>query len=615
MTTASEIAKVLKKPKKNGDGSWIACCPAHNDKTPSLSISDADNDKILWKCHAGCTQDEVQAALTDLGVFEPREEHQEHIQPPAFTKDYPSPRQHIYRNEKGKPIFVVERQARPEGGKTFRQHGINSHTMEGIERIPYQLHHWHDHKAIIICEGEQGVEALNKYGYPATTNPGGAGNWQSELNQYFADKDVYIIPDNDEPGRKHALNVAEQLHKVANTIIISNVCSNLNDKDDIIQWLQSNNPKTLLNELTKFLPWALGEKIEDQDVFNVYDYTASAWLQKTMEPRDYLMGTLLCTTSRWMVYAPTGLGKTLFTLNMMAAISAGQQFLNWKGGHACRVMYIDGEMPAETFKERIVQVTSLYGADIDLVGINRDDQSSNNLEMPPLNTEDGVEWLKHKIKYVRPAAIAFDSIMCLLSGDMKDEESWEPIKSLMKWLTNQRIAQIWVHHTGHAQCKSYSSNTREWELDTVLRLDRPPNNEEGFILNFTKNRLKTFENAEEFDRVHCKLTDSGWVAEQSIKEKTKKGDDRTNYAEFIEQAYSNLAQNAVENHTGHDGSAVRAIKIAEVRRWIVDHGLIPPKDDGGKVMSDGDRKVFSRAVADLNKIGRFAGNSDSLWRI
>ena len=119
MTSASEIAKVLKKPKKNVDGSWIACCPAHNDKTPSLSISDADNDKILWKCHAGCTQDEVQAALTDLGVFEPREEHQEHIHPPAFTKDYPSPRQHIYRNEKGKPIFVVERQARPEGGKTF----------------------------------------------------------------------------------------------------------------------------------------------------------------------------------------------------------------------------------------------------------------------------------------------------------------------------------------------------------------------------------------------------------------------------------------------------------------------------------------------------------------
>ena len=42
---------------------WVARCPAHKDRTPSLSISDADDGKILVRCHAGCEQAIVIAAL------------------------------------------------------------------------------------------------------------------------------------------------------------------------------------------------------------------------------------------------------------------------------------------------------------------------------------------------------------------------------------------------------------------------------------------------------------------------------------------------------------------------------------------------------------------------
>ncbi len=620
MTTAAEIAKHLKKAKRAGDGSWVACCPAHNDKNPSLSITDVEGrDTPLLHCHAGCEFTEI---VNNIPQWPRSNTEHEWEQITAFGPDYINPRRYIYKDENDLPVYMVERTFNGTG-KTFKQYTIKDGTIkrgiEGVPRLPYRLPEIQKHSVIYICEGEQAVDAMWLYGYPATCNSSGANNWKEEINPYFKDKTVIIIPDNDIPGRKHALKVAEHLHDTAKTIIIADICRHLKDKADMVDWFQHNSSKIFKvhNIVSQIKPWQPGDTIEeiDPDAFPIENYTAMAWLDKIMEPRDYLMGTLLCTTSRWMVYAPTGLGKTLFTMNMMAAMAAGKQFLNWQPGRKCRVLYIDGEMPAETFKERIVQVTQLYGQDIELIGINRDDEASQNNEMPPLNTENGVAWLKHKVKYIKPDAIAFDSIMCLLGGDMKDEESWEPIKETMKWLTNQRIAQVWIHHTGHAEGRSYGSNTREWELDTVLRLDRPQGDEDGFVLNFTKNRLRTHANANEFDRIHCQLGLEGWTFSQNVKEPTKKGDDRSNFAAYIMQAYDNLAHNASSDHRGYDGKSVTAIDIDAIRKWIVRHGLIPPKTDGSDIMSDTDRKVIGRAQADLIKAGRIAANEGRIWRV
>ena len=48
---------------------WMACCPAHEDRTPSLSICDGE-DRVLVHCHAGCEQDQVIAALRSRGLWE-----------------------------------------------------------------------------------------------------------------------------------------------------------------------------------------------------------------------------------------------------------------------------------------------------------------------------------------------------------------------------------------------------------------------------------------------------------------------------------------------------------------------------------------------------------------
>lgn len=56
------IINRLDRVKRSGSG-WIACCPAHEDQNPSLSISEGDDGKVLLHCFAGCSVKEITAAL------------------------------------------------------------------------------------------------------------------------------------------------------------------------------------------------------------------------------------------------------------------------------------------------------------------------------------------------------------------------------------------------------------------------------------------------------------------------------------------------------------------------------------------------------------------------
>jgi hypothetical protein len=64
---AEYLAKALQG--RRAGGRWMARCPAHDDRTPSLSICDADNGKVLVRCYAGCGQEQVIAALRTRGLW------------------------------------------------------------------------------------------------------------------------------------------------------------------------------------------------------------------------------------------------------------------------------------------------------------------------------------------------------------------------------------------------------------------------------------------------------------------------------------------------------------------------------------------------------------------
>ena len=81
MTPAERFVQRLSKVKGR-NGTWTACCPAHEDKSPSLSVREADDGRVLVHCFGGCDVHIVLGAvgmdMTDL--FPERDERLDHNQ-------------------------------------------------------------------------------------------------------------------------------------------------------------------------------------------------------------------------------------------------------------------------------------------------------------------------------------------------------------------------------------------------------------------------------------------------------------------------------------------------------------------------------------------------------
>lgn len=159
-----------------------------------------------------------------------------------------------YHNPDGTILFQVTRwepkkftQRRPDGNGGW----INS--VKDIELVPYRLPEVIKATAIFIAEGEKDADALAAIGLTATCNAMGAGKWRPYYNQYFSGKRVCILPDNDQSGRKHAQDVAQHLHDVAEVVKIV-VLPGLPPKGDISDWLSSGGTREALLDLVRAAP-------------------------------------------------------------------------------------------------------------------------------------------------------------------------------------------------------------------------------------------------------------------------------------------------------------------------------------------------------------------------
>lgn len=258
MTTA-EILPRFEGVRPSGSG-YVALCPAHDDHTPSLSISTGDRGDTLLHCHAGCATESVCAAaglkLADLfanpsGNGSPRRQE--------IVATYP------YEDAAGKLLsetvklgplktFRQRRPARPDDPPE-RVKGGFVWDVRGVDRVPYRLPQLlaYSGRAICVVEGEKDVDALAGIGITATTCPGGAGNWRPEFSRFFEGKIAIIIPDNDEPGRQHARQVARSLHGIATKVKVIELPS-LPPKGDASDWLASGGTAEELQRLAREAP-------------------------------------------------------------------------------------------------------------------------------------------------------------------------------------------------------------------------------------------------------------------------------------------------------------------------------------------------------------------------
>lgn len=65
MTPLDKLLPHLNKVRSVRPGEWRACCPAHDDHNPSLSIKEGGDGTLLLKCWAGCS---AQAIVTAVGL-------------------------------------------------------------------------------------------------------------------------------------------------------------------------------------------------------------------------------------------------------------------------------------------------------------------------------------------------------------------------------------------------------------------------------------------------------------------------------------------------------------------------------------------------------------------
>jgi hypothetical protein len=181
-----------------------------------------------------------------------------------------------YQDENGAVVYVIERveyrtatngSFLAKGGKhkkTFRQRRPDpDHPSEwiwnvgGVAKIPYRLPELIEAVAaghpIYIPEGEGKVDALREIGIAATCNPGGAGKWLPEFNQYLRGADVVLLPDNDEPGWKHINDIGASLAGIAGRVRVL-ALPNLAAKGDIRNWLDAGGTREQLDALVEQAP-------------------------------------------------------------------------------------------------------------------------------------------------------------------------------------------------------------------------------------------------------------------------------------------------------------------------------------------------------------------------
>ena len=111
---------------------------------------------------------------------------------------------------------------------------------KGIVPLPYRLPELlGDPDAVVyITEGEKDADNLAEIGIVATCNHGGAGKWRNEISQWLKNRNVVILPDNDDAGRSHANDVAKKLTGIAASIRILEL-TGLPPKGDVSDWLDA----------------------------------------------------------------------------------------------------------------------------------------------------------------------------------------------------------------------------------------------------------------------------------------------------------------------------------------------------------------------------------------
>jgi putative DNA primase/helicase len=191
-------------------------------------------------------------------------------------------------------------------------------------------------------------------------------------------------------------------------------------------------------------------------------------------PREMILNPILPAQGLVMLYAPRGIGKTHVALWMAYTIACGNtMFANkWQSQKPHKVLFVDGEMPANTLQMRLSTIINSSDKELEDVDnlkiITPDCQESG---IPDLATLSGQEWLEPHLEGINLLILDNLSALCR-SGRENESESWNPLQDWLLTLRRRGLSVLFVHHAGKGGNQRGTSK-KEDILDTVIVLRKP----------------------------------------------------------------------------------------------------------------------------------------------
>jgi len=471
MTSAAEIAKAL--GGKRNAGGWMVKCPAHNDKTPSLSVADGVDGKTLFHCFAGCGQDAVIDGLRAKGLWQMNGSTNgaapvAPTHPPIIVDKY------NYVDESGRLLSQVLRYCpkdfRPrvpvDGG--WRQ---GSGCLDGVRHVPYRLPEIMNEDTVVFVEGEKDANALADLGIAATTKAGTAAGWPEGWGQYFQGKDVYVIPDNDAAGKKKAKTVVEALYGVASAVRYCNLTKDLPDKGDVSDWLEAEgitSAKDVWDHLVRFAPETGPELVDDSNILKL----RRADTLEAKLANDDIIEDLLIAGQMSVVYGPSNTGKSFVVTDLALHMALG---MRWQ------------ERAVERGAVIYVAAEGSYGITNRVVAFRKDRQISGSLPFfihdRAINLFDDDEIVQRVIDTIRVTErtegpvqlLVIDTLSRVMAGgDENTVMDMQQVVDACDQIRNETGVHVMlVHHTGKDASKgARGSSALRASTDTEIEIDQ-----------------------------------------------------------------------------------------------------------------------------------------------
>jgi len=432
----------LEGVKKSG-GSFMARCPAHDDSTASLSITEGKTHPIVLNCKAGCETADVLAkiGLTVDDLCKPQDgEAQSRGE---WTPCGEAVAIYDYADENGKLLYQVCRTAKkdfplrvPDATRKTGWRWSLGDTRRVLYRLPKLAEAIKSGGIIYIVEGEKDVQSVERAGAVGTCNMGGAGGgWREEYSESLRDAIVVIIADKDKGGQQHARNIMASLKGVAAAVEINEAAGDHKDVTDHL-----NAGLTLADlEVTR-----QEDDYEPDLAPDLYEFLAIV-----DPPSDWVIPELLERGDRLIWTGFEGQGKSVVIRQIAVCAAAGTHPFTREPIGPQRVLFIDCENPDRKSRRHFRKLEAIARAN----GFPVPAGALRILQKPAgidLTRDEDAAWLLERVTAHRPDLLVCGPFYRLHAADTNDEKAARIVVSA---LDAARIkadcALITEAHAGH----------------------------------------------------------------------------------------------------------------------------------------------------------------------